>query len=475
MHLRERLLRRWSLILLVAPAFAVTLAGSGRDTRSVRPVAVASPGRPASFDPAQSVALFVGIRTFGEDATLQSVPYAVDDAVDLAYVFALDPRVALVRPHRVVLALSDENPRKEVSKRRLAELKRRGAVVAPATQPQILKLLGRQAGMAGVDGIFIVSFATHGFSDDGSQYLVAANSLFREVGTAIPAARVFDLVAKSNATRSLILVDTCRERVRGQRSAMPEPLSAAPLIQRMALTAGQVVLYGAAAGKWAYDDHIRQNGVFTGAILDALQCRAGQDRSGIVTVSELSEAVERTVLTWIRINRDPSIRNATQANIDGAARTMPLATCSRRPPADPPAVVAEVAQAQSASRRSLRPLLEQCRADGETLSKLYDSREPGEFVSSYLRWRDGCAAALRDLDERLPRVPPDATETVRFLSVANVWCATKCPGALSAGSCALFRETPRAERCFWDLDNAVKQVAGILVRNPSALESRERP
>lgn len=473
MYLRERLMKRWSLILLVATPFAVTLIVTGRDTRSVRPVKIAPPGTSASFDPAQSVALFIGIRTFGEDETLQSVPYAVDDAVDLAYVFALDPRVALVRPNRVVLALSDENPRKEISKRRLAELKRNGAVVAPATQSQILKLLSRQAGTVGVDGIFIVSFATHGFSDEGAQYLVASNSLFREVDTAIPAARVFDLVASSDATRSLILVDTCRERVRRQRSTTPELLSAAPLIQRMGLTAGQVVLYGAAAGKWAYDDDIRQNGVFTGAVLDALQCRAGHDRSGIVTVNELAAAVEQRVLTWIRINLDPSIRNATQVNIDGAARAMPLATCSRQPPRDPPAVVAEVAPAPSANRGPLRPLLEQCRADGETLLNLYDSGESVEFVSSYVRWRNGCVAVLRDLDERLPRVPPHESETVRFLSVANVWCATKCPDSLSAGNCALFREKPRAERCFWDLDNAVKQVAGILVRNPSLLERRE--
>lgn len=470
-------MKRRSLILLVGMLIGVALMTKARDTRSVRPLRVAPPATAAAFDPRQSVALFVGVRSFSDDDTLQNVPYAVDDAVDLAYVFALDPRVALVRPNRVALALSDENPRKEVSKRRLAELKRNGAVVGPATQSQILKLLNRQAGTVGANGIFIVSFATHGFSDDGAQYLVAANSLFREADTAIPAARVFDLVAASNATRSLILIDTCRERVRRQRSATPERLSAAPLIHRMGLTAGQVVLYGAAAGKWAYDDDIRQNGVFTGAVLDALQCRAGHDRSGIVTVNELSEIVERNVLTWIRSNRDPSIRNATQANIDGAARAMPLAMCSRRPPPDPPAISKDVATVlvapPSANRAPLRPLLEQCRAGGEALKTLYGSREPDQFVSSYLRWRDGCVAVLRDLDERLPQSAPKGSETVRFLSVANFWCATKCPDALSAGNCALFRETSRAERCFWDLDSAVKQVDDVLVRNPPALQARE--
>jgi hypothetical protein len=375
----------------------------------------------------------------------------------------------------VTLALSDENPRKEISKRRLAELRRKGAIVVPPTVSQVLRLLNRQAGTVGANGIFIVAFATHGFSDDGDQYLLAGNSLFREPNTAIPAARVLDIVAKSSATRSLVLIDACRERVRRQRSSIPEPLSAAPLIQRMGLSAGQVVLYGAAAGQWAYDDDLRQNGVFTGAVLDSLRCRAAQDGNGLVTVNELSETVEKHVLTWIRINRDPSTRNATQANVDGAARAMPLAICSRRPPADPPTATGNTTAPlppRSGKQAPLRPRLAQCRADGETLAKLYGSAEAAGFVTSYLRWRDGCVAVLRDLDVRLPQSTPRASETARFLSVANFWCATKCPDGLSAGNCALFRETPRGERCFWDLDNAVKRIDDILVRNPSALQTR---
>ncbi len=465
-----------ALILLIGIATVGADRAKGQDTGSVRSVRVAPPKAQAAFDSAQSVALFVGIRNFRDDETLQDVPYAVDDAIDLAYVFSVDPRVALVRPNRVALALSDENPRKEISKRRLGELKRKGAIVVAATQSQILKILSRQAGLAGVDGIFIVAFATHGYSSEGDQYLLAANSLLRERDTAIPTARVLDLVAASTAARSLVLIDTCRERVRKQRSPVPEPLSAAPLIQRMGLTAGQVVLYGAAAGRWAYDDDLRQNGVFTGAVLDALQCRAGSDDNGLVTVNGLSDAVERNVLRWIRTNRDPSIRNATQASIDGAARTMPLATCSRRPPSDPPAIAnGAIPPSPSSSRTPLRPLLAQCRADGETLKKLYGSRTADQFIASYLRWRDGCVAVLRDLDQRLPQTPASAGETVRFLSVANFWCATTCPDALSAGNCALFREEPRAERCFWDLDKAIRGVDDVLVRNPSVLRTRESP
>lgn len=425
------------------------------------------------FDPAQSVALFVGAKSFLDDGMLEMVPYSVDDAVDLAYTFALDPRVALVQPRHVALALSDPTPRKAISQRRLAELKKRGAIIAPATQSQILKLLSMQAGAAGSDGIFIVAFASHGFSHDGSQYLLAANSLLRELSTAIPAARIFDLVAKSNAARSLILIDTCRERVRKQRATAPEERSAAPLIRQMGLTEGQVVLYAAAAGKWAYDDDSRQNGVFTGAVLDGLQCRAGHDRSGMVTVDMLATTVERNVLSWIRTNLDPSMRNATQASIDGAARMMPLAICSHPPPSEPPSLPEVIlAPKRPASRMPLRQPMEDCRTDGNALRSLYHSHSPDRFVTTYLRWREACVSVLRELDDQLPQVAAPQTETNRFLAVARFWCTTKCPPSLSGGNCALFQETPRAERCFWDLDKAVRQVDDVLIRNALTLQGR---
>src|SRR5215467_6251189 len=64
--------QRWSIfvaLLLCAPALAgVKRPGSG------------------PFDAQQSAALFVGVRTFAY-GKLTDVPYAIDDAVDLAYEF----------------------------------------------------------------------------------------------------------------------------------------------------------------------------------------------------------------------------------------------------------------------------------------------------------------------------------------------------------------------------------------------------
>ena len=469
-------MKRLLLISLAGIAILIVLVTKGRGTRSPTPGDPPATRPAMGFDPAESVALFVGARTFSEDDSLEKIPYAVDDAVDLAYTFAIDPRVRLVYPRHVVLALSDETPRKEISQRRLAELKRQGATVEPASHARILKLLSRQGGAVGPRGMFIVSFATHGFSEDGSQYLLAADSLFREFSMAIPAARIFDDVAKSRATRSLILIDACRERVRKQRAGLPEELSAAPLIRRMGLTEGQVVLYAAAAGKWAYDDDARQQGVFTGAVLEGLQCHAGRDRGGMVTVDTLSATVEQSVLTWIRANRDPLMRNATQANFDGGAGTMPLAICGKSPPSDPPPASPDdflTLPRVPRNRASLRQPLEYCRDDGKALFDLYDSYQPDRFVTAYLSWRDGCVSVLRDLDDRLPQRESQENETNQFLAIANFWCGANCPKTLSAGNCALFQESPRARRCFWDLYNAIRQIEDVLIRNATALEPRD--
>ena len=63
------------------------------------------------FDPSESAGLFVGITNY-DDSRLIPVPFAVDDAVDLAYLFSL--RLRLIDPGNVALSLEGE-PRKPVS------------------------------------------------------------------------------------------------------------------------------------------------------------------------------------------------------------------------------------------------------------------------------------------------------------------------------------------------------------------------
>lgn len=279
-------------------------------------------------DTRQSAALFVGIRKFSHGGAIE-VPYAVDDAVDLAYFFSLDRRGGLVPPSRIVLAISGL-PQKDDSRMRLEWLKRARARVVEPTQSNIIRMLEEQAALAGTDGILILSLATHGFVHDGIPYILASTSRFEYPETGIQTPRLFEIVARSAARRSLVLIDACRERITGTRSAGPELAAAAPLLERLGRVEGQVVFYAAAAGGYAYDDEENRNGVFTKAILDGLRCSATATRN-VVTVEHLRKHVERQVLDWIRRNRDPDIETATQVSIDGRAESMPLAMCPPPP------------------------------------------------------------------------------------------------------------------------------------------------
>lgn len=79
--------------------------------------------RQAGFDPSASAGVFVGVSQF-EDSRIHEVPFAVDDAVDLAHLFALE--LGLVAPNRSVLALAGE-PKKPGSVERLKRLLEQGA------------------------------------------------------------------------------------------------------------------------------------------------------------------------------------------------------------------------------------------------------------------------------------------------------------------------------------------------------------
>ena len=303
------------------------LCDATADSRGVRPLAADKSQAVEAFDPDQSAALFVGVRRFPYDPTLAEVRYAVDDAVDLACVLALGEQVRLVDPSRVILALSGE-PQKPDSRRSLERLVAAGAQVRSAAGPDVLNALDEQSRAAGAKGVLIFAFATHGFTREGTQYLLSATSILRHGEGAISESEIRDIASQSDAARSLILIDACRERLtEDRRSSGPDARSAAALLRAMDGVHGQVVLSAAAAGQYAYDDDDRRNGVFTAALIDGLRCQASADARGLITVDALSSFVEQHVLTWIRKHRNPGITHAIQVSFDGSAKMMPVAEC----------------------------------------------------------------------------------------------------------------------------------------------------
>jgi hypothetical protein len=93
---------------------------------------------------------------------------------------------------------------------------------------------------------------------------------------------------------------------------------------------GQVIFYAAAAGEYAFDDPVHQNGVFTKAVLDGLNCEASAPR-GTVLVETLHTYVDREVRRWIQENKNRTVNPATQVSMEGETRNMPLCECWRAP------------------------------------------------------------------------------------------------------------------------------------------------
>jgi hypothetical protein len=334
--------KSWKPLALVIVLLGVTTASVvpllRRGARSVRAVVGATPAASTHCYPEESAALFVGVRQF-DSASLESIPYAVDDAVDLAYLVAFDKRIRLVVPSRIVLSLSGE-PEKPESQARLAKLLRAGAVRRDAQPARIRALLEKQAALVGNDGLFIVSIASHGFVRDGVPFIMGASSLVEAPETTLSAAKMLDVISSLGVQRSLIFVDACRERLTPQSRSVLAAMTAAPLIDRIGRRRGQVVLYAAAAGQYAYDDDAARNGVFTKAVMDGLRCDAAKV-NGYVTASTLAGYVERSVRTWIRDKRGLNVASATQSDIDGGALNMPLAQCWTSPRVGPSQATAD--------------------------------------------------------------------------------------------------------------------------------------
>jgi hypothetical protein len=315
------------LALLALLALLVTMGVHCPDndsSRSAVPAGFADLSSIQQFQRDASTGLFVGVRKFPHDETLE-VPYAVDDAVDLAHRFALDQRVALIPPRRVVLVLSG-TPQKEESKERLKELDDAGArIVREASSGDIFQLLQQQATGAGANGLLVLSIASHGFQQNGDAYILGSTSSFGSTETSLRAATIFEAAAL--ATRSLIFIDACRDRIgQNSRGAASDPAAVAPHIRRMKNVKGQVIFYAAAPGAYAFDDHVSRNGVFTRAVLDGLDCQASAPR-GTVIVDTLHRFVDDEVRRWIQGHKNRKVAAATQISLEGETRNMPLCNC----------------------------------------------------------------------------------------------------------------------------------------------------
>jgi len=84
--------------------------------------------------------------------------------------------------------------------------------VHPAAQSDVLTLLERQSRAAGRNGVLIVAFAAHGMNEEGRN-TCSGQLAIRHRETTVSESELRDIASHSEASRSLILVDACRQKL----------------------------------------------------------------------------------------------------------------------------------------------------------------------------------------------------------------------------------------------------------------------
>lgn len=259
-----------------------------------------------NFHSGESVGLFVGVRQFyglGDAASMiAEVPFAVDDAIDLASLFV---ELGLIAPGRVHLALSGE-PQKKSSQKRLETLKSEGASLTDARTDTIREEILIVNNQAEARGLLVVSFATHGFTKNGD-YLLAQNSQFAWLKeSAIHVPSLLDKIAEAKAARKIVLLDACRERIsrtRGTGTSEESNVMSASFMNALANARGMVVFSATTLGGVSFDDPALQNGVFTARVIHGLRGEAGIDDRGFITPNTLADYLDHEVRKWIAANQ----------------------------------------------------------------------------------------------------------------------------------------------------------------------------
>lgn len=317
-----------------------TVAFGSKMLQETRGIAVYQPPVEAfaqlKFDADASRGLFVGISKFSEDEIdglssdrFANIPYAVDDAVDMAHFYSL--HLKLINPKGTILCLAG-TPKKEESRVRLQQLLSAGAVRQPPERNPIFELLSRASRESRPEGMLVVSFATHGMSLQGSDYLAALDSSPQSIAnTGLEVNSILNEVAQSNTQRRLVFLDACRERLRQKTDRRAggvdkESEMGQAFAEAITNSSGMVVMAGARAGGYAYDDRIRRNGVFTASILEGLAGDAPADGRGFITPGNLAKTVNEKVCEWARSNRQtPPDQCGITIQIEGLAADLPLA------------------------------------------------------------------------------------------------------------------------------------------------------
>lgn len=274
--------------------------------------------------PSGNAGMFVGVNEFTHDAGLSKLEYAVHDAVETAYLFAVE--LKLIRPDHCYLLLSGKT-NNQVVQQHLDELTRQGAKIGKADRTEILRQFIAVSRLANKESdLLVCSFSSHGFEGTGDGYVMPADG-FRDLlaETAVPLKSIELNMEKSRAGHRLLLVDACQERVAARGTEAGDPAGLA-LISALQVPSGQAKLASCSAGEFSYENSLLGgvgHGVFTWAFLEALRGGAIADERQLVRLGSVADYVAVRVSDWTKENRRKKQTPFLKSPVE--TRNLPLA------------------------------------------------------------------------------------------------------------------------------------------------------
>ncbi|MFC1529062.1 caspase domain-containing protein, partial [Candidatus Latescibacterota bacterium] len=145
--------------------------------------------------------------------------------------------------------------------------------------------------------LVVFSFSGHGISDDkGNGYLLPVDwNSGDPYGSAIPVSVITSWLQKLGVSKSLMLVDACREEMSTSRS-----MDTISRLYEQKFDSAHVsaVFYATRQGGFSYEDPDSDYGAFTRFLIESLDGQGDKDQDGLVTFRELSTYVEDSLGDW---------------------------------------------------------------------------------------------------------------------------------------------------------------------------------
>jgi formylglycine-generating enzyme required for sulfatase activity len=274
--------------------------------------------------------LFVGVNRFDDDG-LTPLQFAVNDAVELAYLFVFE--IKLIPAENCWLLIDGEvNAEATRVQQHLEQLLQAGVkVTRTATRANVLRtfLEVKRVGQ-NVQDILVCFFSSHGFQQPSAAYIMPSDGIRSLlVETAVPLATIEDQMGHpetgSKAGHRLLLIDACQERVAAKGGA-PGVAAKQAFFEQLQKPTGQSKLASCSPGEFSYEgaglDGVG-HGVFTYGVLESLRGGAKANSDRLITLEAVADHTAAVVSEWIsKTGRSPQTPQLSSA-VEG--RRLPLA------------------------------------------------------------------------------------------------------------------------------------------------------